>query len=380
MNLFAYLIGLAALLAGSALGQVTRLPGESGGPSPAVIVKRGNLVHTKQWLASDGESFGDLMERLSARLQAHGAGPDEVVKLNVYVGSAEDVAVEAAWTGIREAFAEGRRPAVTLISTPLPEGASMGMDAVFLSKRDVEPSVIREGEDTAVAPAGRDLLQISGRAAKAETLGEATRGTMAELLAVMAELGGKPADVVQVKAFLQPMSDWASADREIRTAFGDEAVPPVVYVEWTSTGLPTEIEMIAAAPERMDTKETVSYFTPTGDKASPVFSRVARIHGDTVIYMGSLIGPESSTAETEVKGAFDRLGELLKQTGSDFRHLAKATYYVSDDAASKAHNAIRPTLFDPARPPAASKITLRTVGGKGNGLLMDFIVVPVSHP
>jgi len=55
--------------------------------------------------------------------------------------------------------------------------------------------------------------------------------------------------------------------------------------------------------------------------------------------------------------------------------MAKATYYVSDEAPSNALTIIRPKLFDPARPPAASKSGVRGVAAPGVGLAIDMIAV-----
>jgi hypothetical protein len=80
-----------------------------------------------------------------------------------------------------------------------------------------------------------------------------------------------------------------------------------------------------------------------------------------------------------VQQPFDRLKLLLEKTGSDFKHLAKATYYVTDDEVSKAHNEIRPKFYDPARPPAASKAVVVGTGTEGVRYVMDMIAVPSSR-
>ena len=85
--------------------------------------------------------------------------------------------------------------------------------------------------DSATLPAHRDILQVSGRAARSGTLEEATRETMAQLLRVIAEAGSGPSDVVQVKTFLQPMEQWEHAKKAIEEAFGEHPVPPIVIVE-----------------------------------------------------------------------------------------------------------------------------------------------------
>jgi enamine deaminase RidA (YjgF/YER057c/UK114 family) len=73
---------------------------------------------------------------------------------------------------------------------------------------------------------------------------------------------------------------------------------------------------------------------------------------------------------------FAKLERILQQSGSDLRHLVKATYYVSADAASTKLNELRPNYYDPARPPAASKAVVESVGHAGLGLSMDMIAVP----
>ena len=52
------------------------------------------------------------------------------------------------------------------------------------------------------------------------------------------------------------------------------------------------------------------------------------------------------------------------------------TYYVSSNAASSALNEIRPTLYDPKRPPAASKAAVRGIGLDLGELSVDLIAVP----
>ena len=84
------------------------------------------------------------------------------------------------------------------------------------------------------------------------------------------------------------------------------------------------------------------------------------------IFIGDLSGSPNSSADEQAKEPFDNLSDLLAKTGSDLKHLVKATYYVTDDEVSKAHNAIRPTYYDPQRPPAASKALVTGTGRPGS--------------
>jgi enamine deaminase RidA (YjgF/YER057c/UK114 family) len=108
--------------------------------------------------------------------------------------------------------------------------------------------------------------------------------------------------------------------------------------------------------------------------ASPIFSRVARINHGKRVYTSGLTGAGKDGA-AEVKDVFAQLGAILKKHGSDFRHLAKATYYVANDDVSKQLNLLRPDYYDPKRPPAASKAPVRGTGRKGSGLVLDMIAV-----
>ena len=61
------------------------------------------------------------------------------------------------------------------------------------------------------------------------------------------------------------------------------------------------------------------------------------------------------------------------------RHIAKATYYVSDKTADQEINTIRPTIYDPARPPAASKISVPGTGRVGKATVIDVIAVTTAR-
>ena len=80
----------------------------------------------------------------------------------------------------------------------------------------------------------------------------------------------------------------------------------------------------------------------------------------------------------QVREMFTELQRLMKEAGSDMAHLVKATYYVTDDSADREINAIRPTLYDPRRPPAASKLSVRGTGRTGKGSTFDMIAVTVK--
>ena len=96
------------------------------------------------------------------------------------------------------------------------------------------------------------------------------------------------------------------------------------------------------------------------------------------VYVSSLCGGNSENAQAEVTSIFSSLTDILKRSGSDFNHLAKATYYVSDTEASAKLNELRPRYYHPDSPPAASKATVEGVGISGKGISIDMIGVVID--
>src|SRR5207249_8153477 len=108
---------------------------------------------------------------------------------------------------------------------------------------------------------------------------------------------------------------------------------------------------------------------------SKVFSRVARVNHGKLIYISGQYGMNAQDAAGQVREIFHSLGGVLQKTGSDFEHLAKSTYYVTDNDASNKLNDIRPEFYNPQRPPAASKARVKGVGLPGKTVSMDLIAV-----
>jgi enamine deaminase RidA (YjgF/YER057c/UK114 family) len=178
---------------------------------------------------------------------------------------------------------------------------------------------------------------------------------------------------------MQPMTASASAEveREVSAFFGGNGVPPLTLVEWRSGPTqPIEIELVAAGRE--PGRPPIEYLTPPALKASPLFSRVARVNSGPLIYVSGLHGPSGATGAAQVEAIFETLGTVLADAGSDFHHLAKATYYISDGNSSRALNDLRPRYYDPDRPPAASKAVVPGVGAEGRTVTLDMIAVPAS--
>ena len=350
-----------------------------------VLVDNVALAHTTQLIAGDHNTASldteirDVFDRLAAALGDVDSSKTDLVKLNLYV--ADESVAKAALTFLSDWCDADARPADCTVATALPDGRKFALDAVFVARQvDAGAKVAhriggaREGQAAAgrarvsVLPKG-DVVYVSGQAQPGGDLAAATSSTLTGLLESLQGLKLGRADIVQVKCFLEPMSQVATVDKEIETFFGGNTVPAVSHVEWIRGGgsRPIEIELVVAAP-MTKTSETVSYYTPPGMKASPVFSRVARIP--------RLSPTAPGDAATQVDSVFQQLIRQLKPTRSNLRHLAKATYYVADADVSSQLNNRRPHYYDPQRPPAASKAMVRGAGSADRTIAVDIIAAP----
>jgi enamine deaminase RidA (YjgF/YER057c/UK114 family) len=109
---------------------------------------------------------------------------------------------------------------------------------------------------------------------------------------------------------------------------------------------------------------------------SPVYSRVARVNHGPLIFTSGLYAEPSQDPRDEVSELFGRLKTVLDEAGSDFRHLAKATYYVTRSETTKAMADLRPRYYDPKRPPSASLALVAGTGRPNTTVTLDVIAVP----
>ncbi len=404
---FAICLAASILIAGLAPGPAARAAEEiravrvdDATKTAAAVVVDGakHLAYTSQILPLDEQARDIAVDNVERQAQAvldhlehalkpAGSGIDRLVKVNVYLARSDlregFQAVLARRMGDR-----GSRPAVCYVTTPLPRpNVLLGIDAVAVSDRAptragnvdrfnlTDLTVQRVGNHVAILPAGARLF-ISGQAEPGADMAEATRKTLAGLDQTLKHFGLTRKQVVQVKSFITPIGSVADAESEMIDYFGPVSVPPLSFVEWKSAASqPIEIEMVVAAGNHPEAAP-IEYLAPPQLKQSPVFSRVVRINHGNLIYTSGLDGPARAGGAEQVGAIFSLLEKVLKESGSDLKHMAKATYYVSDEEASRALNEIRPKLYDPARPPAASKAMVGGVGSSGRTVTLDLIAAP----
>lgn len=343
-------------------------PGE--GTSAAVIVDQASRVHTAQILPGgngDAESQTEqVLENLAGVLLKARSGPDRLVKVNVYAAR-EDV-IPVVQRAFAKRFTGSARPAVTFVVGKLRRpDALVAMDAVAAT----EVQEATRTREYAVLPPG-PCVYLSGEPEKGPLV-EAAKKSLETLRATWTWLGLRNDDIIHVKIFLHPTSSIDEVEQTVASFFGESTVPPLVFVEW-SMPIPIEIEVIARAPSA-EGREAVEYLNPPGVKASAIYSRAVRVNRGKTIYLSGLHGRQGASGEAEVVDIFDALRSLCEKTGSDLRHLVKATYYVSTDATSKKLNEVRPRFYDPQRPPAASKAMVPGVGAAAKTITVDMIAI-----
>jgi enamine deaminase RidA (YjgF/YER057c/UK114 family) len=227
--------------------------------------------------------------------------------------------------------------------------------------------------DAAVLPAG-GIAYLSGQPAGFELTTLPTTRSMDQLMKTLKQLKLGPEHVAQIKVFLNPISSAEDVLGEVQAFFPDGLTPPVVFVEWLAS-VPVEIEMVAQWSPSDRPAEPVVYFNPPEYRPSNSFSRAALTWADRQIYIAGLYASKPSRGEPQAHLLFGQLDEVLKKTGSDMRHLVKTNYYTSDDDAARWVDRIRPKIFDPMRPPAASKVMVHGLGLSERTMTVDTIAV-----
>ena len=362
------------------------------GMSQAVVVQGGPLVYTRQLLPIDGDGMlvgegvvdkqvEQVVDNLATVLEQAGAGLDQLVRVNVYALSAETV--DLVRSALNRRLEPSVRPAITAVLTSLTHRqALVAVDAVAVGGEQSETVALEKCTnvtgydgcaDVAVLPRG-GVAYLSGIPESGGLTESAVSRSMSALLRMLEQLQLSQSHIVHLKVFLTPASSAKDVLAELKHQFPDQLIPPVVFVEWIAS-VPVEIELVAQLPVAGDSLEPVEFYNPPEVIASPTFSRVVLVRTDQQIFTSSLWARSDDDYEARGRDVFDQLEAILAQTGSDMRHMVKATYYVSDDETSGVLNTLRPELFDPERPPAASKATVHGVGRVNRTLSIDMIAV-----
>lgn len=369
--------------------------------SLATVTEDTPLAFTNQFFPfdSNGELVGEdnpsaqveqVLHNIEAALQEADTELENLVRIHIYLS--DDSLTDEILRQLGQILPENTQPAVTLVSGQSARpGVQVAMDAIAVAPgNSVSESrrvgLYRSGDiyspanrsHAAVLPPGRKIF-ISGQAEKEDNSVSSTRGTMRSLFATLAYVGANGEDVVQVKAFINPIEDAEAVEEEISSFFRSGAAPPIVSVEWKHDSFPVEIELVASAPEdhSADNNERVSYYAPVWLTQAETFSRIVDVQSGGLLFTSGLYGTSGQNEEAQAREIFGTLTGVLKEANSGYDHLVKATYYPSTKEGSQGLRNVRTEFYNPDRPPAASLAEVRGSGRQGMGLTVDMIsVVP----
>jgi enamine deaminase RidA (YjgF/YER057c/UK114 family) len=383
--------GFAVLLSGivPAYAQLKSVqPSNDTGSAMAVLVDETALVHTAQIFPLDKSGVlvgkGDINAQLAQVfkniqpiLKQTNSGLDRVVKMNIYAGSADIIPLIKKQLAVT--FSGKNKPAVTYIINQFANGADVAIDLVAASRSKNKTvqyynNMANFGAveaKAAVLPAG-GVTYISGQADKGDAK-QCTQGTIKQLDASLKHLGIDKKNVVQLRAFMNNIADIAIVEKELSAYF--ETVPPLVYTQWISKEYEVEIELIAASPVATQKRDSsITFLDLPGMAHSPVYSKATQINNGRRIYFSEIYGSTPNNTAAQTEEMFTQLKALLTATGSDFNHLAKATYFHTDVAASAALGSVRPKYYNPHGAPGASKAMLKAMP-EGKSVSFDMIGV-----
>lgn len=355
------------------------------GSSKAVMFTDRALLHTEQLLPAAGVAPADqpaaLLRQLQALLKA--AGHAEALPIRLEWCVQDNASVAAIRQAMAKEFSGAHKPAVTFVAGKMrAPHVAVALNAIAVAApgaRVAKPAVVSSPQGKlSLLPAG-GVTQVSGDAEKGATTKESARLTLASLLRTLQYLKLKPADVVQFKIFLQPMTEVDQVVAAFRDIYGsDAAIPPLVYVEWQARPSSLEIEMVAAATPTSAGAPArgVGYLTPTGMTQPTVYCRVAAANSPSHIYVSTLTSVKPGDGAAQARDIYAQLQVILAECDSSFDQLVKATYYTSDTDGSNGLVALRPSLYNPKRPPAASKAGVASTGFDARTLSLDMIAAP----
>ena len=280
-------------------------------------------------------AVASVVASLTDRLQRAGSSPADLVRLHVVV---DDDAHTPAVLAALERHLPDAHPAVSVVTAASGADAGLRSDAVAVAAparvNDQVRVVAGPAGTAAVTPTGAKVF-VSGQAASGEPQA-AVAGTIGQLATSLEGLGLGWRHVGQIRVFHQASFTPSEVIDLVRQAVGFEPCPPIVTAVWTGA-LPVEIEVVAHDPTSRDSAdgdETTSFITPSGVTSSPGYTRIVRIGVGPSIWTGGMVASaDASEGDHEAGDEFDRVVTTVEALGGDRRHLMKATYFVTSDAA-----------------------------------------------
>jgi enamine deaminase RidA (YjgF/YER057c/UK114 family) len=345
----------------------------------AVRVLDTSLVYTGQISSHDltgtlSQQCVSVFDLLNQELTNAGSNLTQIVRLNCYYTNDSVLDVFRVELKKRLLYA---LPVISYIPIQDKNSKAFVMcEAVAISTQN-NSHVVRLSEKASILPKGPKVF-VSGQAEKGRDAVTSVHATMAGLIKSLKYLGLTSNDCVQIKAFIKSGLDKAELKSEI-VSFFEGVPPPIVMIDW-SGDYNAEIEMVAASSQNTQDLDSTFYgYFPWLHK-SPRYSSYVRVKADTpLIFIGQIEADSAITSSDQLTRVFEKLGTVLFKSGSSYRNLVKATYYLGDLKLRTGLSDIRGVYFDPMRAPAASAIGIEAFDRAGVTFGIDVVAVPATQ-
>lgn len=214
-----------------------------------------------------------------------------------------------------------------------------------------------------------DYLYVSGQGAAKpdgsfpETAGQQTEQCLNNVKAIVEAAGLTMQHVVYAHLYLKDISKLDDANRVWPRFFpNDPPARAVVGVTRMPTDTPVEITVVAIRD--LSQRKAVQ---PGNLESAAVMT------GDRV-YFSAVAGSNASAPDGQVQAAFDRLREVLKVAGVDFRHVVFVNPYLTDGMPAAVMNQAYAKHFEFGNTPARATIRVASLP---NGASVAFTGVAV---
>ena len=357
---------LAGLLAASPLPQqeeeepktqVLALP-----PDPPAVsrAEAARLVFHVAPLSADGLLSKQTENALKALARANRR--NRIIHLRAFVAGSGDT--RRVQTVVSEFFSRKRQilPSLTVVQVgQLPvQGAQVVMESVAESRKDENPHGLAFLSGQTVAT-GEAVLEVAPLAME----------SVGKIAAAAVDLGSDPAlDVVRVTCYCSSLDDGAEVRRSMAAAFPHAALNHLQLRRvYTHAAVTCEAVVRLKAPP----PAPLELANPRPLPPAVGFSHAALVAPGGVIFSTAQLA--FRYGDSDVKLAFGRLGESLKEAKVSFGDVAIVHFYALPTGISERIRELKFDFFDRQRPPANTLLEVEGLPSLDTSFAMDVVAV-----
>jgi enamine deaminase RidA (YjgF/YER057c/UK114 family) len=340
---------VAALLVASALGLSQRRQEREKEPvtetlelppelPAAVVGETTRLVFDVAPLTTQGLLSRQVRDSLKALIRdARGA---RILKLRAFVAGSGDL--RRVQEIVAETFADRRLPlpALSVVQVgALPAvGAQVLLESVAEARKPQNPHGVAfiSGQ---VASSAEPTLLVAPLAAE----------SLSKIRTAVESLGASPADVLRLTCYLSSLDD---GPKVFQTMFENFRSAALAYMQLRRSYTRGSVECEAVVRLPAPVGEQVRFLNPEGLEKSPLRSQIALIGAEHVVLTGTQMAFHYQ--DGDVRLAFERLGKVLRESGSSYDRVVQASFYPISMALADKIWTLGFEFIDRSRPPAST--------------------------